>query len=201
MKKILLCMGLLLLFTGCDKKVSQKEYEDLVSKYQELNEDYATIKKDYDALKLELVNVTDYKVDFINHVAYHVPSEWKTQSENDTIYYYPKSGMLMVQRNDVDNGDKMTSVEIDELLSIYEDGISTSSSEYEKISSELIYVDSNIVAQELSFYSNYGEERYESKAVTFIFDDSLYTFVFAQPKAIKDSDIFQNIIESIVTIE
>lgn len=68
MKKILLCMGLLLLFTGCSK-VSQKDYDELKSEYDTLKTDYDNIqnensrlKNDYNTLKEENdTTKADYK--------------------------------------------------------------------------------------------------------------------------------------------
>lgn len=53
MKKILLCVLLLLMLTGCEKKVSQGEYDNLKADYEKLQTEQVNLKSSYEELVKE----------------------------------------------------------------------------------------------------------------------------------------------------
>ncbi|MDU6263794.1 MAG: lipoprotein [Anaerocolumna aminovalerica] len=59
MKKILLCIGLLLLLTGCNNKVDKNEYDDLKIQFDNLKSDYDSLESTNKELKSKYDELTE----------------------------------------------------------------------------------------------------------------------------------------------
>lgn len=145
----------------------------------------------------------DYKDYTFNEVTYRVPSSWKVETYDSYIYYYPKTGLLMVQNSDAAGSGNLTPDETEKKLNKFEDSMSSSFSDYEEIDSKKTSLVSNLAAREVTFYTTVKNTQFECKAEIFIYNNLIYSFCLGKPDEIKDSDlkIFNNIISSIKTKE
>lgn len=148
-------------------------------------------------------DTVDNKSYTFNQITYQVPTEWDVRNNDDIVYYYPKTGFLMLQKSNIRDSSNMTTDEKETLLDSFEAGVSDSTDSYEKIDSKQVFVDTDILAREISFYTVLNDERYESKTIIFPYKDCVYSLCFANPKEIvkNDLDIFNNIINSVVGIK
>jgi len=141
----------------------------------------------------------DYKNYSFDDITYDVPTSWDVKNVDDFIYYYPDEGYLMVHKSSVELGDNPTAEDIEMSFDGFESGSSSSLTDYKKIDSKSILVDSDISAREISFYSTVKNIYLETKTIVFPVGNTLFSVSFFQPDKISDNNlqIFKEIVDSI----
>ena len=220
---IVLIVLLSIFLTGCSTGVSKEEYNDLKTDFDELQEEQTNIveekseiEKDYEELNDSFENLQNDLVSLQNNdignmvygvgraedIAFCIPSTWEVVENDNTIYYYPEDGVLMVQISDTGTDTTLIRESLQkEMLGTFSDAIIASSTNYIEIESRFIDTSFGSVAKEISYYSDYDGITYENKTFAFAYKYLLYTFTFAQPNELKDSDLYDNIINSIIIIK
>lgn len=193
--EIIIISFLLTTLVSCSN-VSNDEYSEMISKVDNLETENEKLKEENNNLQIKIDDIIPTSIHILKDIAYAVPSDWETVTDDDITYYYPESGgLLMVS---ITLGDSLFDMALSDVRKSFLSGIEKGSTNFESISSETKIICNDITAIDSSYYSDYNNVRYENHLIAFATNKYVYSFVIAAPQKNIENNQFNKIIESIV---